>query len=280
MTYSLSLLLGSKQVPRWFAEAIKFAQESDLISVDQVIIAETTSTEATKKDWRYYFQNLSQLGCWEIIQLGGKLTEKIFGTIPELEKELIDDTLNIHEENIYKTNIIEKRENRYSFPSGALSRVSESDCALHLGIGILTGEILTAPKMGVWGFHHGDIRKYRGGPPGLWEYLNGDRYAGVTLQRYTESLDGGTILAERRVDITDLDIWRQVRRRLCQNSRELLTEALRKLESGESFSKTPDTLGDIYSRSDLVCKKSIHYLNKTIPGYIRYVVYSPNTPYQ
>jgi len=56
--------------------------------------------------------------------------------------------------------------------------------------------VLSAPTYGVVA-HHGDVRAYRGGPPGFWEYVNREPTATVTVQRYTEQLDGGELLAER-----------------------------------------------------------------------------------
>jgi len=68
------------------------------------------------------------------------------------------------------------------------------DVLLRLGFGILKGGILDLPRHGVWSFHHGDEEKYRGGPPGFWEIMQGDAVTGAVLQRLTERLDGGRIL--------------------------------------------------------------------------------------
>lgn len=68
------------------------------------------------------------------------------------------------------------------------------DVLLRFGYGILDGDILDLPTHGVWSFHHGDEMKYRGGPPGLWEIMNGDPLTGAVLQRLTRKLDGGHIL--------------------------------------------------------------------------------------
>jgi len=70
------------------------------------------------------------------------------------------------------------------------------DFILRFGFGIIKGDILKAPKYGIWSFHHGDPKKYRGGPPGFWEVLKGDSVNGVILQQLTEKLDGGLLLKE------------------------------------------------------------------------------------
>jgi hypothetical protein len=68
------------------------------------------------------------------------------------------------------------------------------DFALRMGFGIIRGEILEAPKYGVWSYHHDDERRYRGGPPCFWEIYNGDPVTGAILQRLTDRLDGGIVL--------------------------------------------------------------------------------------
>lgn len=68
------------------------------------------------------------------------------------------------------------------------------DVLLNAQYKILRGGILSLPRYGVWSFHHGDERCYRGGPAGFWEIYNGERTSGAILQRLTEKLDGGIIL--------------------------------------------------------------------------------------
>lgn len=68
------------------------------------------------------------------------------------------------------------------------------DFILRFGFGIIRGEILSIPQYGVWSFHHGDEKKYRGGPYGFWEIYYGEPIIGSVLQILTEKLDGGFII--------------------------------------------------------------------------------------
>ena len=68
------------------------------------------------------------------------------------------------------------------------------DVLLHFGFNTLKGEILTLPRYGVWGYHHGDEEKYRGQPPGFWEIMDGEPVTAAVLKRLTEGSDGGLIL--------------------------------------------------------------------------------------
>ena len=44
-------------------------------------------------------------------------------------------------------------------------------------------------------FHHGDLRKFRGRPAGFYELLNGEPVVGQVVQRLTNRLDAGEVLA-------------------------------------------------------------------------------------
>lgn len=126
-------------------------------------------------------------------------------------------------------------------PQDAVSLVSErSDLAFRYGFGVIKGDVLSAPKHGVVSFHHGNIREYRGGPPGFWEFLNGDP-GGVTLQQLTETLDGGRIVAFEPVEFDDCWTWRETNRRLFEASTGLLAEAVRRF-SDPDFE--PERVGD------------------------------------
>lgn len=85
--------------------------------------------------------------------------------------------------------------------SGAVVRLGEESVAvvrqrsldfILLGeLGILKGDALTASRLGVWSFHHGDPRRYRGRPSCFWELHDRAPSVSAGIQRLTETLDGG-----------------------------------------------------------------------------------------
>ncbi len=82
----------------------------------------------------------------------------------------------------------------FTEPDIANIRAYRLDFILRFSFNIIRGDILSAAKYGVWSFHHGEIGKYRGGPPCFWEIYFGEPMTGVTLQRLNERLDGGVVL--------------------------------------------------------------------------------------
>lgn len=68
------------------------------------------------------------------------------------------------------------------------------DLIMNFTNAILRGPILTLPTHGVWSFHHGNPREFRGAPPGFWEIYYDAPWSGAILQRLEERLDDGIIL--------------------------------------------------------------------------------------
>ena len=93
------------------------------------------------------------------------------------------------------------------YPKGTryVDIVEVSDCqfaasdyvfGLNFGFRIVRGGILGMFKGGLLGFHHGDPDNYRGSAPGFFEIHNGEPFVGLIIQRLSEELDGGEVLAK------------------------------------------------------------------------------------
>ena len=110
-------------------------------------------------------------------------------------------------------------------------RAFRPDVLIRLGFRILRGGILTAAPHGVWSYHHGDNDRYRGGPPGFWEVMEGTPVTGTILQRLTEALDDGPVLY-RSWGATNLFSVSRGRAEACWKGSEFLARALRMLRAG------------------------------------------------
>jgi methionyl-tRNA formyltransferase len=151
------------------------------------------------------------------------------------------------------------------FPDATIETVSaKSDVAVHLRVGILKGEILNAPTRGVIGYHHGDLRKYRGAGYGFWEFMNDEDTAGVTLQILTDDLDAGKILHFKEVDISSATSFKETRRMLLEASVPMLAEGIQKLRDPEFVPEdVPEAeLGKMYYSSDMTYRVKFRYLAK------------------
>ncbi len=98
------------------------------------------------------------------------------------------------------------------------------DLIIRCGSGILRGEILTLPTMGILSFHHGDNRVNRGGPSGFWEVLFNQPSSGFIIQQLTEALDNGNILY--RGNIMTSNLWLMNNASLIEKSQHFMKKVL------------------------------------------------------
>jgi methionyl-tRNA formyltransferase len=110
------------------------------------------------------------------------------------------------------------------------------------------GEALTAPTFGVISYHHGNLEEYRGRPAAFWEMYHGKKSVGITIQRLTDSLDGGDIVAETTVNIEPYCRWRSVLVTLYESSDSLLLEAVEAIRKDDI--REPNGLGELYTTPD------------------------------
>jgi folate-dependent phosphoribosylglycinamide formyltransferase PurN len=85
-------------------------------------------------------------------------------------------------------------EHRFSANTVEEIREARLDVAVRFGFNIIRGDILDVARYGVWSYHHGDHRDYRGVPAFFWEMYEGNPVSGTMLQVLDEQLDAGRVL--------------------------------------------------------------------------------------
>jgi len=97
---------------------------------------------------------------------------------------------------------------------------------------ILSAEILSCFKMGVWNIHASLLPAYRGASPIQWCLINGEEYTGVTIMKTDIGLDTGDILLVKRLKIGEKETYGELSDRLSELGAEAIKEALPLIESG------------------------------------------------
>jgi hypothetical protein len=235
------LLTPPETVPAWAARTVeRMLAETDAeisLVVENACTDERSTGEAVRR--------LFDLREWGVVAAA---LELLGDDLPPLERVPVRELDGVADAEwiTCEPNTVEGWKN--ALPEFAVERMAETDAGIRFGFGFLVGDALTAPEMGVLSFHHGNLREYRGQPMGFWEYVHGRETAGVTVQRINETLDGGEIVADRRVAIGDAPTWNAVRCRLYDASEEMLATAVRNLNADDFEPETlsEDELGDLY----------------------------------
>ena len=87
------------------------------------------------------------------------------------------------------------------------------DLGLIYGSPILRPELFEKPTFGTLGIHHGKVPEYRGNKTTFWAMYNGEKVAGVTIQKINAGLDTGHIVKEGEVPIgrrSQRAVWQEL----------------------------------------------------------------------
>lgn len=214
----LGVMCSGRRFPRWQAEALRTAMSVPGVSIGLLIVKPRqarSSRSALFRDWRHFLWNLYNKLYVErrsAASAGVDLADELAG-VPELVCETVP--VGRFGEALSKDDI-------------AAVEAAGLDVIIRFGFGILKGEILDSARFGVWSYHHGDEREYRGQPPGFWEMEEGNASMGAILQRLTERLDSGAVLLRGRFPVY-AHSYRRTRDEAFLGSADFLATGLKRL---------------------------------------------------
>ncbi len=100
-------------------------------------------------------------------------------------------------------------------------------------------ESIHAARFGGLNVHPSLLPRWRGADPVPWAILSGDRQTGVTVVTLSETFDEGTVIAQKKIPITDTDTSDPLRTKLFTLGAELLIEALPECLSENTSLRAP-----------------------------------------
>ena len=107
----------------------------------------------------------------------------------------------------------------------------DADLGLSYGSPILKPALFNLPRLGTLGIHHGKVPQYRGKKTAFWAMYNGEKTAGVTIQKINAGLDTGEIVQEGEVIIggrTPGQVWQALE----QVGLDLYVQAILQMKAG------------------------------------------------
>jgi UDP-4-amino-4-deoxy-L-arabinose formyltransferase/UDP-glucuronic acid dehydrogenase (UDP-4-keto-hexauronic acid decarboxylating) len=99
---------------------------------------------------------------------------------------------------------------------------------------LLGANVLAIAPFGGFNLHGSLLPRYRGRAPINWVLVNGESETGITLHHMTPRADDGDIVAQRKIAIGDDDTALMLHRKLVEEARALLDDALPKIRDGRA----------------------------------------------
>lgn len=181
----IGIMCNGRRFPAWQAAAIRALMEVQGVEISLLIVRDPREDSLSKlnrlKDVPRLLWTLFNKGYVERRSRASRAEdmEAELGAVPEIR---------------CRTIAVGKFAERFTDADVASIRSHDLDVILRFSFGIIKGEVLDTARYGVWSFHHGDERSFRGRPPAFWELNEGRPVVGAILQRLTERLDGGVVL--------------------------------------------------------------------------------------
>jgi folate-dependent phosphoribosylglycinamide formyltransferase PurN len=214
--------------------------------IDQKAAAEGVNQNIGLQTMSLFWDVLKKERFWTFVITERKLLDQ-FSSADTLEQQTPVEEVSCFQGSEIKSVQPIQDGNWNELPSDVAREVgNRCDVAVRYGFGLLRGEILSAPEWGTLSFHPADIRRYRGlGPPQA--YLDNRETIGVTLQRLTNEIDAGEIIAFDEVEIAETDTLWTIYQRVHNAQVELLSKGLSDLSDPEFEPTVPDEMGPYYS---------------------------------
>jgi hypothetical protein len=202
----VALLIDSYWQPRW-----KYKVISDLVSSQFASLVLIVKNAAPEEGVQTYSQRIRSIFADRdhfLYKLYTRFDDLLFKEEPDAFERVTIEPLVAKIPHLDVQPLKKKFTDEFGAEDIASIREYGVDVALRFGFRILRGQVLRIARYGVWSYHHGDNLRYRGGPPGFWEVMDGNPETGAILQILTDELDNGQVIY-RSFAQTDL---RSVRR--------------------------------------------------------------------
>lgn len=263
----VAVLVDSEYVQRWQRDALARLVGQTDARVTTVVINELETDADESRDTRTVVRDsIDRIRTYPLWSLLG-VTRALTDDIASEQSVPITSVPGVRSADWRTSKPQSADEYWNTLPPDTVATLAETDIGIRFGFGMIKGEVLDAPTYGVLSYHLGDIREYRGQPGGFWEFLNGEDEMGITVQRLTDTLDGGEIAAIEHVDISQSHTFQAVRRQAQRKAKTMLVPAVETVTVPEENVTVPETIGTLYSMPE--GRDVVRYTYKNTRGQLR-----------
>lgn len=186
----VGVMLDALAVPAWIARILRQLLRADFVDLALVVRNGETPAAPRRLD-RFRRPRRDRL----LFNLYSRLDARVFRSTPDAFA--IED-MSEELAGVPAITAVPSRpkpfEHRVSAETVEEIRAARLDVAIRFGFNIIRGDILDVARYGVWSYHHGDHREYRGVPAFFWEMYEGNPVSGTMLQVLEHQLDAGRVL--------------------------------------------------------------------------------------
>lgn len=177
------VLVDGSTLTQWQGAAIQAAQQRGLEIVGVLSCSNTTSRRRLLHHAGYYVLRVTSLRCPENREV--ELSTVLGSQVP----------VHVFESEYHKAWQV--------LPHITLTHIEhvQPDVVIKFGMGLLRDADQLPARLGVLSYHHGDPAQYRGRPAAFYETLHRADHMGVMVQRLSNRLDAGTVLAYAEVPV-------------------------------------------------------------------------------
>lgn len=109
----------------------------------------------------------------------------------------------------------------------------ESDLCVVIAYGkFLPKDVLAIPSKGAVNVHGSLLPKYRGAAPINWAIIKGEEETGISITQINEVMDGGDVLAQEEIAITEEDTALTLRAKMMRAGPSLLLRTIDSIDRG------------------------------------------------
>ena len=272
----VGVMLNSHVVPNWMHRTLSQIQASDYARIELVVFNGSESAEMPVVGWKARIGDIYKRGIfnryvtWD--QNHYRLPDDQDAFHPADASELLTSA-----EFLTVSPIRRKFTDRFKAEDVAAIREYQLDVMIRFGFRIIRGEILDVANYGVWSYHHGDNREYRGGPALFWEMYESNPVSGIVLQILSDQLDGGRVIY-RSVASTEMNSLYMNRNPIFWKGAELVPRRLDELHRfGWDYITSLDTYNESISYEKAIYRtptspRMIWFLGRRVLRGVRYQI--------
>ncbi len=177
----------------------------------------------------------------EIICHKNSFNKKITELLDEVKLKNIVKDYDKYEKFSLKT---KKIKGRHIFDKSTIKKLKDKNITLIVFLGfnkLIDTKMLNLVKHGILSFHTADTNKYKGRPSAFYEFLNNEKFGGVTLQRLSTKIDEGEIISIKKTNISKCKSYDETYFKMLKLKKNMLIEGLNKIKFKKIFYKPKKT---------------------------------------